>query len=51
MKVPLFLLVNVMPILFQVEGGRLPGDDTLVIAIATVLAASQQFMREKKVPI
>lgn len=40
-----------MSILFQVEGGRLPGDDRLVIAIATVLAASQQFMRNKEVPI
>ncbi|XP_078382607.1 E3 ubiquitin-protein ligase rnf213-alpha-like isoform X3 [Oculina patagonica] len=31
-----------------VQQGRLPGDDGLVIAIATVLAASQQFMRNKK---
>lgn len=40
-----------MSILFQVQGGRLPGDEGLVIAMATVLAASQQFMRNKEVPI
>lgn len=49
METPRFRVVN-MPILFQVQGGRLPGDDRLEIAIATVLAASQQFMRDKKVP-
>lgn len=37
--------------MLQVQQGRLPGDKGLVIAIATVLAASQQFMRKKKVPV
>lgn len=51
-ETPRFRVVNIcMSILFQVQRGRLPGDDRLVIAIAAVLAASQEFMRRKKVPI